>query len=106
MSKENLFTRSGGYVGLVTNASRLRTGDTEKETVHVNDCGCLSCRVTKKADAAIDRKLNIESAPAGEPLAPTPGIFNNNSKQKRGESKRVASGPLMLPRGVLARDPS
>jgi hypothetical protein len=107
MSKRKLFTTKG-Y--LLTNASRLRGAPTRtktpiepKDDLHANDCGCLRCRVTHRVDDALDGQLGKQSTPApvGNALPPSQGVFN-----KRPKGNKSRTGPLMLPRGVLAGDAS
>lgn len=104
MSKQKLFTTNGF---LLTNASRVGTGAprakppmTPKDDPHVNDCGCLSCRIVSMADEAIERELGGKSDSGRNGLAPTPGILGNS------KPKGKPGAPLMPMRGVLAGDAS
>lgn len=98
MSKQKLITRSAGSLHI--NAGRIVQARSKppfapKDETHVNDCGCLKCRVITMTDEAIERQLG-ELASYGDALAPTPGVLGNS------RSKRSVRGPLLLPRGVLA----
>jgi hypothetical protein len=98
MSKQKLVTRSAGF--LHTNAGRIGQSRTQPQIApnnepHADECGCLKCRVISMTDDAIERQLG-ELADERDGLAPTPGILGNS------QSKRSVSGPLLLPRGVLA----
>lgn len=104
MSKQTLFRMNmvNTYEnGRLTTNSRLGRGGSQKPPFapnnepHANECGCLKCRVITMTDEAIERELG-ELAADRDALAPTPGVLGNS------RSKRSVSGPLLLPRGVLA----